>query len=205
MDRNKKSSVVSLTATEYAEGATVHGVSYIFNRSLPSIDRVVWTIFELIFLLLAAYFTLTLYTDWQANNVLTTLKTTAKEVTELEFPAVTICSTGLNMDAVYEALEKDFVEWQSSSGSGRKKRESSARARYMKEKFSIPEDAPYSITDMVIAMASSNVEKSVRSNGVRNNQLVCSGHVDSSTAFSTPSCINHNKTSTETNLTLTSS
>ena len=111
---NKKSSVM-MTATEYAAGATVHGVAYIFNRSLPSIDRVVWTIFELIFLLLAGYFTLTMYTDWQENSVLTTLKTTAKEVTELEFPAITICSEGLNMDAVAKALEKDIDQWQSSS------------------------------------------------------------------------------------------
>ena len=131
-----KSSVM-MTATEYAAGATVHGVAYIFNRSLPSIDRVVWTIFELIFLLLAGYFTLTMYTDWQENSVLTTLKTTAKEVTELEFPAITICSEGLNMDAVAKALEKDIDQWQSSSRSARNKREYNARARYMEEKFSI--------------------------------------------------------------------
>ena len=32
-------SILHATADEYAEGATVHGVSYIFNELLPAIDR----------------------------------------------------------------------------------------------------------------------------------------------------------------------
>ena len=32
-------------------------------------------------------------------------------VTEIEFPAVTICSQGLNMENVARAVERDFYQW----------------------------------------------------------------------------------------------
>ena len=40
----------------------------------------------------------------------------AKPVTELPFPSVTICSPGLNMEAVEEALLEDFEQWLYDSG-----------------------------------------------------------------------------------------
>ena len=36
----------------------------------------------------------------------------AKPVTELDFPSVTICSSGLNMEAVRSALFNDFANWK---------------------------------------------------------------------------------------------
>ena len=108
-----KRSVLHATADEYAEGATVHGVGYIFDELLPTIDRVIWGFSVGFFFVLAVMFTTNAYTDWQDNMVITTLKNTAKDVTELVFPAVTICSEGLNMDAVSKALARDFSEWAS--------------------------------------------------------------------------------------------
>ena len=32
-------------------------------------------------------------------------------MTEIEFPAVTICSQGLNMENVARAVERDFYQW----------------------------------------------------------------------------------------------
>ena len=29
---------------EYSEVSTVHGISYVFSRSLPQVDRLLWTI-----------------------------------------------------------------------------------------------------------------------------------------------------------------
>ena len=37
---------------------------------------------------------------------------TAKPVTDLDFPSVTICSSGLNMEAVRQALFNDFANWR---------------------------------------------------------------------------------------------
>ena len=36
----------------------------------------------------------------------------AKPITELDFPSVTICSSGLNLEAVKSALYNDFAYWK---------------------------------------------------------------------------------------------
>ena len=45
----------------------------------------------------------------------------AKPATELAFPSVTICSPGLNMEAVEEAVYKDFEKWSKERGNSQKK------------------------------------------------------------------------------------
>ena len=40
----------------------------------------------------------------------------AKPASELAFPSVTVCSPGLNMEAVEEALYQDFEEWKRENG-----------------------------------------------------------------------------------------
>ena len=83
---------VANTLRDYAEAATVHGVSYVFSRSLPLIDRLVWGLITLTCLSLAAYWSVTAYGNWQENLVVTSLKDPAMSVTSLPFPAVTICN-----------------------------------------------------------------------------------------------------------------
>jgi hypothetical protein len=160
-----KSSVLCNTTDQYADGATVHGVGYIFNESLPSVDRIIWAVGVCFFFALAIFFTTSSYLDWQENQVMTSLKNTALDVTSLQFPAVTICSEGLDMEAVSRALTRDIDEW--------KNREVGTTAEYMREKFSIAPDSEISILDVISAMSSSDVDKSSGSNGVRNNQLAC--------------------------------
>ena len=45
--------------------------------------------------------------------MVTILKDTAKLVTEVPFPALTICSSGLHMSYVEKKLMKDFDDWRS--------------------------------------------------------------------------------------------
>ena len=44
----------------------------------------------------------------------------AKPATDLAFPSVTICSPGLNMEAVEEAVYKDYQEWKKEEGNSGK-------------------------------------------------------------------------------------
>jgi hypothetical protein len=183
----KRRSVLHATADQYAEGATVHGVGYIFDELLPAIDRIIWTVSVLGFFALAVFFTTNAYNDWQENLVITTLKNTAKDVTELPFPAVTVCSAGLTMATVSRALSRDFAEWADTSASKalhadpllaatRLKRatsEGTSASDYMLEKFGIPADSKYSIFDVLNAMSSGDVEKSTAVNGVAQNQIAC--------------------------------
>ena len=43
---------------------------------------------------------------------MTTLKNTAKPVTDLSFPAITICGSGLHMDRVGNKVAEKFVQWR---------------------------------------------------------------------------------------------
>ena len=74
-------------------------------------------------------------------------------MTELHFPAVTVCSQGLNMDNVAKAVERDFLEWHQAreQGRGRARRAATAAtaatlralmAVYLMEKFDISSEDP---------------------------------------------------------------
>ena len=45
-------------------------------------------------LTLGIYWSIYLYLDWQDKPVLTTVTTTALPISQVEFPAITICSEG---------------------------------------------------------------------------------------------------------------
>ena len=107
-----KSTAVSKTLREYSEASSVHGVNYVFSKSLPLLDRLLWALLTLAALALAAYWSMTAYNNWQENLVTTSLKDAAKPVTSLPFPGVTICTSGLNMEAVAEELMKDLTNWK---------------------------------------------------------------------------------------------
>ena len=44
--------------------------------------------------------------------MVTTLKNTAKIVTDIPFPALTVCSSGLHMNNVEKKLIQDFGNWR---------------------------------------------------------------------------------------------
>ena len=46
-DMAKDSSVMK-AVRDYAEVSTVHGISYAFSRSLPQVDRLLWTILTIL-------------------------------------------------------------------------------------------------------------------------------------------------------------
>ena len=43
-------------------------------------------------------------------------------VTELSFPAITVCRQGLDMAAVQRAMELDYEDWVARQGASRRKR-----------------------------------------------------------------------------------
>jgi hypothetical protein len=70
--------------------------------------------------------------NWGESPVLTTIVTTAKDVTEVNFPAVTVCREGLNMEAVSAALELDFAAWEATATPP------ATQAQFMQEQFGLP-------------------------------------------------------------------
>jgi hypothetical protein len=85
---------------EYSEYSTIQGVLYIFQINQSQVGRIFWSFVILAMLLLGTYWSVVAYSNWQDNPVLTTVKNSALPIKEIEFPAVTICSQGLNTDIV---------------------------------------------------------------------------------------------------------
>jgi len=85
---------------EYSEYSTIQGVLYIFQTNQTQVGRIFWSLVIFAMLLLGTYWSVVAYSDWQNNPVLTTVKTSALPIKDIEFPAVTICSQGLNSDIV---------------------------------------------------------------------------------------------------------
>ena len=49
--------------------------------------------------------------DLQAERTITSLKTISKPVNQIDFPSVTVCKGGQNLQAVKKQLEKEAEEW----------------------------------------------------------------------------------------------
>ena len=93
----------------------------------------IWLILVILALMAATIFASNVFFDWQDERTITSLKTISKPVNELDFPSVTICKDGQNMQAVGEALETERLAWK-----GRRKRESSGpdpESNYCQSKF----------------------------------------------------------------------
>ena len=111
-------------------------------------------------------------------QVITTLKQTTFPISEVAFPAVTICGSGFHMDNVKTALEQNFAKWRGEMGKKDINLVAEDFAEYMEAKFQITSNSsngqPPNILDMLDTMIASDVEASVAANGVRQNALACS-------------------------------
>ena len=69
--KSKRSKKTGLTQTteEYASRSTIHGISYIFDRDLNIIDRLLWLFLVLAFATVAAALTLNFWTQWRNEQV----------------------------------------------------------------------------------------------------------------------------------------
>ena len=172
-----KSTAVSKTIQEYCEASTVHGISYVFSKSLPLPDRLLWTILTAIALALASYWSVTAYNNWQENLVTTTLKDAAMPVTSLNFPGVTICTSGLDMEAVTKQLMKDFIHWKKMEDKSQvdNEKEKNLLQEFMRLKFEINGTGAVNILDLLKAFHSPNPDKGSQSLSVLNTVIACAG------------------------------
>ena len=172
MKHKKKSPAVVRTTEECASHTTVHGISYIFDRSLPVVDRLLWLVVVVSFLALASYLSYNSYTEWRGDQVITTLKDTVMPVSEVAFPAITICGGGNHMDNVERAVLEDFRRWRKDDEKKGIENIRKDLADYMIEVYQMP-DQDTNILDILNMMVASNVETSVAGNAVRQNVLAC--------------------------------
>ena len=107
------------------------------------------------------------------------MKNTAKPVTEIQFPAVTICASGFHMSNVEKKIGLNFQRWRNESGRRSNYADGIRKdmEEYMRTTFQIepPKDGqePANIMDILDTMVASNVEDSVSVNSVRENVKAC--------------------------------
>jgi hypothetical protein len=100
---------------EYTDYASIQGLNYIFVENQTIFGRVFWSIVVFLMALLGSYWCVQSYLDWQAQPVLVTITTTALPVTQVEFPAVTFCSNGMNKNITLAAFYQMFFSYLKKS------------------------------------------------------------------------------------------
>ena len=155
----------------FSSRSSVHGLSYIFDRNISLFDRLLWVIICLIAAFFAIFLTYNSYTEWEDNQVITTLKSSAEPVTDLQFPAFTICGAGQHMENVEKVLFHNFKKWEQKQSVKDKKSMEESFEEYLKETFQIHEKGT-NILDILNTMISPSDEAS-GANAVRSNALAC--------------------------------
>ena len=166
MGRKRKGSGTYLqTLRDYTSTATVHGLNYIGDKSLPLIDRILWCVVLIILGSCVASFSYQVFKEWRSNKVVTVLRETELPITKLDFPAITICSEGLNMDAVEEAIENDYNEWKRTKRTKRNIDQEVEIVEFLKSQYGIKNGE--SILEIVAGMVSDYPDESFGNKEIR--------------------------------------
>ena len=156
---------------DYAARSSIHGIGYIFDKQLGLGDRALWLVAIMCAVVLAMWMICSTYTGWQTNQVITTLKTTTKPTTDMEFPSVIICGNGLHMDLVEKVLYANFNNWKASkSNSDDSAAQNELFSVFMNETFQIENEM--SILDILTTMIS---PEAAERNTVKKNEIACAG------------------------------
>ena len=128
---------------------------------------------------------------------MTTLKETAKPVTDLPFPAVTICSSGFHMGNVEKKITENFAKWRSQNNRMGDTEEAIEVdiEEYMFFTFQIKSEEATgtkaaNIIDILDTMIAPKVESSVAANSVRENIFACKGSSGTDARKKRSSCVN---------------
>ena len=69
MTKTFNKQALSKTTQEYASRSSIHGITYIFDKELSLVDRLLWLFFVLAFLGVAAALTWNLWSQWRNEQV----------------------------------------------------------------------------------------------------------------------------------------
>ena len=114
------------------------------------------------------------------HQVLTALKDTTKPVTDVSFPALTVCGSGVHLNNVEKKLIQDFRDWRALYRKNKTDKEEIKKnmEEFMEERFQIKQspaggEQKVNILDILDMMIAPDVDASVAANGVRENEIAC--------------------------------
>ena len=125
---------------EFGGRSSIHGLGYISDRHLHVCDRLLWLFLFLGGLWFAIFFNISSYNAWQDNMVVTNLRSTGRPVSQLDFPTVTICGSGLHMGNVEDALRDDIIKWRQERGKTEVDTIEEDVSEFMKDIYQIPSE-----------------------------------------------------------------
>ena len=71
MKNTSRKTALTQTTEEYASRSSIHGISYIFDRDLSIVDRLLWLFLVIAFAGVAAALTWNLWIQWRNERVIT--------------------------------------------------------------------------------------------------------------------------------------
>ena len=86
---------IKSTLCQFANVTTIHGVAYVFDRTIQALDNLLWFISVCVGTGLAIHMSLDAWKTWKESPVLTSVRSTGLPLQNVDFPAITICSQGL--------------------------------------------------------------------------------------------------------------
>ena len=86
---------IKSTLCQFANVTTIHGVAYVFDRTIQTLDNLLWFISVCVGAGLAIHMSLDAWKTWKESPVLTSVRSTGLPLENVDFPAITICSQGL--------------------------------------------------------------------------------------------------------------
>ncbi|GLH08174.1 Pickpocket protein 28, partial [Gryllus bimaculatus] len=95
---------LSALGRDYCGRTTLHGLKYVGDQELHIVERVFWLIVFLIALVAAVYYILFLYDKWKENPMIVSLSPYATKITEIPFPAVTVCNMNRAKKSVVDEI-----------------------------------------------------------------------------------------------------
>ena len=93
---------------DFAENSTTHGVAYLLERDVHSWSRVLWFCIVVSLFALAVFMIMSLYQSWQDGPITTTVDNPAVPISEVEYPAITICGMGTIKDILGKAYTQQL-------------------------------------------------------------------------------------------------
>ena len=94
IDSDDNDGPVTRTLKDYGSATTIHGIPYFLAEDRNPIERILWLLIVGIGIWIASSLSLDIYYGWKANPVATTVSTTVYDISNIEYPSITICSQG---------------------------------------------------------------------------------------------------------------
>ena len=99
MKNTSRKTALTQTTEEYASRSSIHGISYIFDRDLSIVDRLLWLFLVIAFASVAAALTWNLWIQWRNEQVIAFMY--KKFNSRLNHPSIVQALLTLNQTTAY--------------------------------------------------------------------------------------------------------